>query len=121
MIAPWPQPIATELACDAPDRSTRQQRRVLTLAVRLVDEVNKTVACQRAVLSAEMRAENGVEVDKLELEQHLSIGAGFVGGHEKGPVASDSTQRLHSRNGSRRRSNCWMNEFVVVIERRGRP
>lgn len=93
---------------------------LLTLAFRFVDELDDTVVGQSDILSAEMRAENGVEVGKFELESILPARVGIVGGHEQGPVASDSTQRLHTRKRLRGRRNLERNEFVVAIERHGR-
>lgn len=92
---------------------------ILTLAFRFVDELDDTVVGQSDILSAEMRAENWVEVGKFELESILPAPVGVVGGHEQGPVTSDSTQRLHARKSMRRGRNFKRDEFVVAIEGHG--
>lgn len=92
----------------------------LTFAFRFVDELNDTVVGQSNILSAEMRAENWVEVGKFELESILPAPIGVVGGHEQSPVASDSTQRLHTRIRLRGGRKFKRDEFVVAIERHGR-
>lgn len=117
---PLRPPIAIGRGCDAPGRSTTTLPRILTLSFRFVDELDDTVVGQGDILSAEMCAENWVEVGKFELESALPAGVGIVRRHEQGPVASDSTQRLHAREPLRRRRKLEGDEFVVVIERHGR-